>query len=97
MTNKISKVREALEEIQNEVYHNEGEGIYDGAILSTDGLHVIISKESVDTVTAILTTLSSIDEERLGYVLDKPNPKPQKDWDVIIHAAATLHGLVRGE
>lgn len=103
MTNKISKAREALEEIQNQVYHNEGEHGYDGAILSSDGLHVIISKETVDTVTAILTTLASIDAERLGEAIATySNGIHARDVDRMNaitrmkEAAATLHGLVSG-
>jgi len=60
MTNE--KIKAALEELKS-VIHPASDEIYGGSILSSDGLHIVLSKDCVDVCLALLEAQTSAGEE----------------------------------
>lgn len=88
MTNKISKAREALDTLLKFALH-EAKSEQD-----------LFANDEYQLLEEFFSTLSSIDAERLGKALaheEQYNEIHRHDEETILHAAATLHGLVRGE
>lgn len=103
MTNKISKAREAYELLWPNI-ENEMRGAEGSEAEEMERLWTLIGNALHD-YGELLTTLSTIDAERLGEALQwatdtdlKGNTViPDERYNTIEQAAATLHGLVRGE
>lgn len=55
---------QALKELENSIHDDPSDNIYHGSVLSSDGFHVILSKETVDAIRAALQP-PALDAERL--------------------------------
>ena len=53
-TTTCAERRDALEEINNSVYTSPNDPLYSGAVLSTDGVNIILCKETVETIKKAL-------------------------------------------
>ena len=105
MTNE--EKQNALSEIEDSIYHDENDDFYGGCILSLDGLNVIISKETVETIRSALTDAPKVDvdgikrdatvwyDKKFGKGTIMPSDR-QVMWEYIDYIA-THYELVKKE
>lgn len=108
----IESIIAAIDEIQNQVFHCEGDEM-DGAILSSDGLHMIIDPETVQTILASLKAMERVvgvdglDEAveyveqhqawRRGADINLQEPKKLGECiDLVLDAAKIIAGIQKG-
>lgn len=106
MTNKISKAREALECLKDGYKYELLEGrwlrVENPKFAEDNGQDPWLLIDLREHLT-LLTTLSSIDAERLGGEIAVCKKLFEKTFEgesrafKVLEAAVTLHGLVRGE